>query len=74
MSGSETKTNLVPNYIKASTPELLRESMLLNNLRMKSFVAYQDIQQILDGSWVAWYFEEIDFYAKIQPNKKVVEK
>lgn len=69
--GNEVKNNLIPAFIKAQTPDLLRESMLLNNLRLKGFVTYQDIAQLKDGSWIAWYYEEFNFYAKIQPDKKV---
>jgi hypothetical protein len=67
--GTESSSELVPNYLKASTPELLRESMFLNNLRLRQQVKYQDIQELKDGSWICWYYEKIELFDRI--NKKV---
>lgn len=67
--GTETDMGVVPNFVKATTPELLRESMLMNNLRLKSEVKYFDIQ-FANGSWFAWYYDKIDLYAKIKPKGK----
>jgi hypothetical protein len=53
--------NLVPNYLTAPTREALRESMLLNNIRLVSFVKYQDISELKDGSFICWYYEKIKF-------------
>ena len=68
--GTEAKSNLVPNYLKASNPELLRGKMLENNLIKGLFIKYQDIQELKDGSWICWYYDEINFFAKIK-NAKV---
>lgn len=67
--GNETKLEVVPNFIKASSPDLLREAMFLNNLRLKSEIKYQDIQQSKDGTWYAWFYDEVDYYSKIKPKK-----
>ncbi len=67
--GHEAKLTLVPTYLKASTPELLRESMLMNNLRLNQWVQYQDIRQLNDGSFICWYYEDIDLWAKTKPKK-----
>jgi hypothetical protein len=67
--GNETNLAVVPNFIKASTPDLLRELMLINNLKMKSEIKYFDIQ-FVNGTWIAWYYESIDIYKKIKPKGK----
>jgi hypothetical protein len=66
--GTEAKATLVPMYLKASTPDLLRESMLLNNLTLKKEIKYQDIQ-FVDGSWYAWFYEEVDVFKKLSTKK-----
>lgn len=63
----QKKITVIPNFLKATTPDLLRESMLLNNLRMQSFVQYQDIKQLNDGSFICWYYEEI-------PQEKIIPR
>lgn len=50
--------NRLPNYLTASTPELLRGEMLKNNLRLKAEVKYQDMQELKNGSWICWYYDE----------------
>jgi len=45
-----------PNFIKAKSPRGLRLAMLRNNLRLKAFIKYFDIQ-FVSGNWYAWYFE-----------------
>lgn len=67
--GQEARSNLVPNYLKASSPDLLRDKMLENNLIKKMFISYQDIQELKDGSWICWYYDTIDFYANIKKAK-----
>jgi len=67
--GTETKISMVPNFLKAPSPELLREEMFFNNVRMKSEVKYFDIQQDKSGFWFAWFYEEIDPFSKIKPKK-----
>jgi hypothetical protein len=56
----ETKLNQVPNFLTASTPALLRELMFKNNLEKQSFIKYQDISQLADGSFICWYYDEIN--------------
>lgn len=56
---SEARANLIPNFIKASSPFGLRRLMLINNAKLGGLVQYFDIQQTLDGKWIAWYFAEI---------------
>jgi len=68
-TGQEAKSNLVPNYLKASSPELLRGAMLENNLIKKMFITYQDINELKDGSWICWYYDTIDFFAQIKKAK-----
>lgn len=59
---TEAEMSLLPNYLKGATPDLLRVSMLENNLRLKAFIQYQDIRELKDGSWICWYYEKsIDF-------------
>jgi hypothetical protein len=66
--GTETNLGVVPNFIKASSPDLLREAMLLNNLKLKSEIKYQDLQ-FANGYWYAWFYEQVDFWDKIKPKK-----
>jgi len=66
--GTETNLGVVPNFIKASSPDLLREAMLLNNLKLQSEIKYQNIQ-FADGYWYAWFYEQIDYWDKIKPKK-----
>jgi hypothetical protein len=72
---SEAKFTLIPNYLKASSPEKLRALMLETNQRLNSFVKYQDISELSDGSFVCWYYEEINIEALLarvnnRPKKK----
>lgn len=57
--GTETKSSLVPTYLKASSPDLLIDAMLENNLILKKEIRYQDIQ-FVNGFWFAWYYNEVD--------------
>lgn len=66
--GTETNLGVVPNFVKASSANLLREAMLLNNLRLLSEIKYQDIQ-FANGTWYAWYYEKIDYYDRLKPKK-----
>lgn len=66
--GTETNLGVVPNFIKAASPDLLREAMLLNNLRLGSEIKYQDLQ-FANGYWFAWYYEKVDYFDKIKPKK-----
>lgn len=55
----------VPHYVKARTPDALIKAMLQNNMRLKAYVNYFDIQ-FVNGSWYAWYL--ID-YTKVLGGK-----
>lgn len=66
---NEAKSTLIPNFLKASTPDLLRESMLSNNISKNKFIRYQDIQELKDGSWICWYYDDIDLWARTKPKK-----
>jgi hypothetical protein len=57
---NEQKLTLIPNYLIAKTPELLRASMLNNNLQKNIKFDYQDISELKNGSFICWYYEEID--------------
>lgn len=71
----ESKITLVPNYLKASSPENLRALMLQNNQRLNSFIKYQDISELSDGSFICWYYEEINLDALLAAvNKKPKKK
>lgn len=48
--------NTIPNFITARTAQGLRRAMLRNNTKHKGFVTYQDIQQLKDGTWIAWFY------------------
>jgi len=68
--GTETKQNLVPHFIKASTALLLTERMFENNLAERKEIKYFDIQYVQsDKSWYAWFYKEIDGYALISKAK-----
>ena len=63
--GYEATFDLVPQYLKAQSPELLRAAMLELNLKMNAFVRYQDIQELKDGSWICWYYAKDDLLNKV---------
>ena len=63
--GAVTSKNLVPNFVKAASPGLLREAMFENNLRLQSEIIYQDIQKADDGFWYAWFYEKFDGFSLI---------
>ncbi len=67
--GTETNMGVVPHFIKASSPDLLREAMLSNNLNLKSEIQYQDIQ-FADGYWYAWFYQKVDYFDQIKKNIK----
>lgn len=62
----------VPNYIKASSPESLREGMFKYAVSSGLDVRFFDIQ--FDGKdWFVWFYEEIDLVgllAKANKDKK----
>lgn len=57
----------VPHYVRAKTPEALKQAMLANNLRLKAHVGYFDIQ-FVNGYWYGWYF--YDFTKSTRPGGK----
>ena len=65
----------IPNFLIAQTPVLLRESMLQNNLKLKKQIVYQDISELKDGSFICWYYDEIDLDALlVAAGKKPLKK
>ena len=49
----------IPNYLSASTPELLRELMLEKNISSGLDILFFDITY--DGkNWVCWFYEAVD--------------
>jgi hypothetical protein len=66
---SEVKSNLVPAFIKASSPEALVLKLEENNIILKSFINYFSIQQTSSGDWIAWYYKESDLWGKIKLKK-----
>lgn len=48
----------VPNFVSAESPQGLRRAMLKNNLKLKAFVNYSNIQ-FANGRWFAWYVVDI---------------
>lgn len=75
MSMGETKFTLIPNYLKASSPENLRALMLENNQRLNSFISYQDISELADGSFICWFYEEINLDALLEKaTRKPIKK
>lgn len=58
----EAKSLSIPNFVRASSPQGLRRSMLLNNARLGAFVNYHSIQAVQEKGktvWYAWFFEEL---------------
>lgn len=59
---SEVRATLIPNFLRASSPQGLRRVMLSNNARLGAMVQYFSIQQVTDRNksyWIAWYYEDI---------------
>jgi hypothetical protein len=69
MLGTETNSNLVPNFIQAASPKLLRDAMLEKNISLQKQVSYFDIQQTKDGQWIAWYYDHFDMFQLIKQAK-----
>lgn len=72
---SNGKNPEIPNFLKAKTPEKLRELMLQNNLTKHKEFKYQDISELKDGSFICWYYDEINLdnlikTAGVDKNKK----
>lgn len=58
----EIKNTEILSFLKAKTPELLRESMLFNNQSKGKYFRYQDVQYVKtekDAYWICWYQEDI---------------
>lgn len=49
----------VPHYVKAKTADGLIKAMLANNVKLKSFVGYFDIQ-FVNGYWYAWFTVDLE--------------
>ena len=66
---SEVKSNLVPAFIRAPSPEQLQEKMLMNNITLKAFINYFSIQQTDKGDWIAWFYKEQDEWKAVKLKK-----
>jgi hypothetical protein len=49
----------VPHYVRAKSPEGLIRAMLANNVKLKAYVGYFDIQ-FVNGFWYAWFTVDIE--------------
>lgn len=49
----------VPHYVRAKTPDALIKAMLANNVKLKAYVGYFDIQ-FVNGYWYAWFTIDIE--------------
>lgn len=59
---SEVRATLIPNFLRASSPQGLRRAMLSNNARLGAMVQYFSIQQVVEKQrtyWIAWYYEDV---------------
>ena len=60
---SDIRADSIPNFVKAQSPQGLRRVMLLNNVRLGSFVNYYGISSYRDDKnklvFIAWFFESI---------------
>jgi len=65
------QVNLIPNFLKARTLDELRALMLANNFRNQKQYIYQDIQNV-DGSWFAFYYEQVESDDKIYSSVAMV--
>lgn len=49
----------VPHYVKAKSPDGLIRAMLANNVKLKAYVGYFDIQ-FVNGYWYAWFTIDVE--------------
>lgn len=55
--GEGPTTLLIPHFVKARTAQGLQRACFENNVRLKAYVNYFDIQWVeSDKSWYAWYY------------------
>ena len=57
------RSDLLPNYITADSPQGLRRAMALKNLVENAEHQYFDIQQYQQNNktrWIAWFYEKQD--------------
>lgn len=68
-------SSLIPNYIKAGTPEGLRLLMYKTNAKHGLQLQYFDIQQITDGngkfSWIAWFYINLESIGDLENGNAV---
>lgn len=64
--GVETKSNLVPHFLQASSLVSLQEKMLELNLIKSAQIDYKGVSQLNDGTFLAWYYDTIDIYPRIK--------
>ncbi len=60
---------LIPSFLKAKTPDKLKELMLENNISKGAEFNYFDIQ-FVKNNWYAWFYEDI---SKPAVNKVISE-
>jgi hypothetical protein len=60
-SGEGPTALLLPHFVKSKTARGLQRACLDNNLRLKAYVNYFDIQYVeAEKTWYAWYYLAID--------------
>lgn len=63
--------NLIPNYLRARSPERLRSLMMQKNLKDKTFYKYFDISSYKDKNnklfFIAWYYEKLEAFDGTRP-------
>lgn len=53
-----TRSSLIPDFLKARSPQGLRRLMFLKNTKDGKQYNYFSIQFVGDG-WVAWYYRDL---------------
>ena len=71
MSAIVTSVALIPNFLKARSPQGLRLAMLNNNKKTGKYFKYSTPMQSNDGLWYTWFDIDItmdDELTKLDPN------
>ena len=53
------KSSIIPDFLKARSPQGLRRLMFLKNMKDGKQYKYFAIQ-FAEGSWVAWFYRDLD--------------
>lgn len=56
----------VPKFLTARSPSGLQRRMLRNNGKSHKRFHYFDIQQLRDGNWICWYYDEISIDEQLE--------